>query len=117
MGTTLTKQNSIHEEFKSRLKSVNACHHLAQNLLSSSLLNKNVKIKIYRTVILPVVLYGYESWSLTFKEEHRLSVFQNRVVRRIFGPKRYEVTGQWRKLHKEELNGLHSSPNTVRVIK
>ena len=70
-----------------------------QNLLSSSLLSKNVKIKIYRTIILPVVLYGCETLSLTLREEHRLRVFENRVLRRIFGPKRNEVTGEWKKLH------------------
>ena len=76
-----------------------------------------LKIKIYRTIILPTVLYGCESWSLTLKEEHRLRVFENRVLRRIFGPKRDRVTGEWRKLHHEELNDLYSSPNIVRVIK
>ena len=85
MGT-LTNQNSIQEEIKSRLKSGNACHHLVQNILSSSLLSKNFKIKIYRTIILPVVLYGCETWSLTLGEERRLRVFENRVLRRIFGP-------------------------------
>jgi len=83
---TLTNQNSIQEEIKSRLKSGNACHHLVQNILSSSLLSKNFKIKIYRTIILPVVLYGCETWSLTLGEERRLRVFENRVLRRIFGP-------------------------------
>jgi hypothetical protein len=85
--------------------------------MSSSLLSKNTKIKIYRTIILPVVLYGCETWSLTPREEHRLRVFENRVLRRIFGPKRDEVTGEWRRLHNEELNGLYSSPNIIRVIK
>ena len=84
---------------------------------SSRLLSKNLKIKIYRTIILPVVLYGCESWSLTLRKERRLRVFENGVVRRIFGPKRDEVTGEWRKLHNEELKGLYSSPNIVRVIK
>ena len=88
-----------------------------QNLLSSSLLSKNLKIKIYRSIILPVVLYGCETWSLTLREEHRLRVFENRALRRIFGPKRDGVTGEWRKLHNEELNDLYSSPNIVRVIK
>ena len=107
LGTTLTNQNSIQEEIKSRLKSGNACHHSAQNLLSSSLLSKNLNIKIYRTIILPVVLYGCETWSLTLSEERRLRVSENRVLRRIFGPKRDEVTGEWRKLHNEELNNLY----------
>jgi hypothetical protein len=81
------------------------------------LLSKNLKIKTYRTKILPVILYGWETWSLTLREERRLRVFENRVLRRIFGPKRDEVTGEWRKLHNEELNNLYSSPNIVRVIK
>jgi len=80
-------------------------------------LSKNLKIKIYRNIILPVVLYGCETWSLTLREERRLRVFENRVLRRIFGPKRDEVTGAWRRLHIEELNDLYSSPNIVRVIK
>jgi len=88
-----------------------------QNLLSSSLLSKNIKIKIYRTIILPVVLYGCEAWSLILREERRLRVFEIRVLRRIFGPKRYEVTGEWRKLHNVGLNYLYSSPNIGRVIK
>ena len=116
LGTTLTNQNSIQEEIKRRLKSGNACYHSVQKLLSSSLLSKNLKIKIYRTIILPV-LYGCETWSLTLLEEGRLGMFENRVLRRIFGPKRDEVTGEWRKLHKEELNDLYSSPNIARVIK
>jgi len=117
LGTTLTKQNSIQEEIKSRLKSGNACYHSVQKLLSPSFLSKNVKIKIYRTTVLPVVMYGCETWSLKLREERRLRVFENRVLRRIFGPKSNEVTGEWRKLHNEELNDLCSSPNIVRVIK
>ena len=88
-----------------------------QNLLSSRLLSKNLKIKIYRTIILPVVLYGCETWSLTLREERKLRVFKNMVLRRIFGPRRDEVTGERRRLHNEELNNLCSSPNIVRVIK
>jgi len=88
-----------------------------QNLLSSSLLSKNLKIRIYRIIILPFVFYGFKTWSLTLREERRLRVFGNRVLRRIFGPKRDEVTGEWRKLHNEELNDLHSSPSIFRVIK
>jgi hypothetical protein len=95
---TITDQNSIQEEIKSRLKSGNACYHSVQNLLSSRLLSKNLKIKIYRTIILPVVFYGRETWSLTLREERRLRVFESRVLRRVFGPKRDEVTGEWRKL-------------------
>ena len=74
-----------------------------QDLLSSSLLSKNLKTKIYRTIILSVVLYGCESWSLTFRKERRLRVFENRVLRKVFGPKRDEVTGEWRKLHNRNL--------------
>ena len=88
-----------------------------QNLLSSRLLSKNLKIKIYRTIILPVVLYEREAWSLTLREERKLRVFENMVLRRIFGPRRDEVTGEWRRLHNEELNDMYSSPNIVRVIK
>ena len=87
------------------------------NLLSSRFLSKNLKIKIYRTIILAVVLYGCETWSLTLREERKLKVFENMVLRRIFGPRRDEVTGEWRRLHNEELNDLYCSPNIVRVIK
>jgi hypothetical protein len=117
LGATLTDQNYIHEEIRSRQNSGNACYHAVQNFLSSHLLSRNVKIKIYKTTILPVVLYGCETWSLTLREEHRWRVFENRVLRRIFGPKRDEVTAGWRKLHNEELHGLYSSPSIVRVIK
>jgi hypothetical protein len=102
LGTTLINQNSIHEEIKSRLKSGNACYHSVQNLLSYSLLSKNVKIKIYRIIILPVVLYECETWLLTLREECRLQVFENRVLRRIFGPNRDEITRERRRLHGKE---------------
>jgi hypothetical protein len=84
--------------------------------LSSRLISKNLKIKIHKTAVLPVVLYGCETWSLTLREEHRLRVLQNRVLRKIFGPKR-EEDGSWRKLHNDELHSLYSSLNIVRVIK
>jgi len=113
----LTNQNSIQEEIKSRFKSGNACYHSVQNLLSSCLLSKNLKIKRYRIIILPVVVYKCETWSLTLREERRLRVFEHRVLRRIFGPKREQVTSEWRKLYNEELNDLYCSPNNVRVIK
>jgi len=79
-----------------------------QNLLFSSLLSKDFKFKIHRTIILPVVLYRCVTWSLTLREECRLRVFKNRVLRIIFGPKRKKVTEEWRKLYNEELNGLYS---------
>jgi len=82
----------------------------------SRLLSKNLKIKIYRTIIFPL-LYGCETWSLTLRQERKLRVFENMVLRRIFGPRRDEVTEEWRRLHNEELNDLYSSPNIVRVIK
>jgi hypothetical protein len=83
--------------------------------MSSRLISKNLKNKIHKTVILPVVLYGCETWSLTLGEVHIQRVFENRVLRRIFGPKR-EEDGLWRKLHNDEVHSLHSSPNIVRVI-
>jgi hypothetical protein len=86
LATAPTNPNPIHEEFNSRLKSGNACYYSVQDFLSSSLLSKSVNTKIYRTIILPVVLYGYKTWSLTMREECRLEVFENRVLRRIFGP-------------------------------
>jgi hypothetical protein len=96
---TVTNQNLNQEEIKRRLNSGNACYHSVQNLLSSRL------------------LYGCETWSPTLREAHRLRVFENRVLRRIFGPKRDEVTGEWRKLHNEELHDLYSSPSIIRIIK
>jgi len=95
LGTTLTNQNSIAEEIKNRLRSGYACYHSVQNILSSRLLSKNLKIKIYRNVI----LYGCETWSLTLREERKLRVFENSVLSKIFGPRRDEVTGEWRRLH------------------
>jgi hypothetical protein len=117
LGTTITNQNLIQEEIKRRSNSGNACYDSAQKLLSSRLLPKNLKIRIYETIIFPVVLYGRETWSLTLMEEHRLKVFENRMLRKIFGPKRVEVTGGRRKLHNEELHNSYSSPSIIRVTK
>jgi hypothetical protein len=80
------------------------------------LLFKNIKIRIYKTIILPVALYGCETWCLTLKEEQRLRVFENRVLRKIFGFKRDKLMGDWRKLHKEELHNMYSLPNIIRMI-
>jgi sorting nexin-29 len=106
LGTILRDQNYMHKEIKSWLNLGNACYHSVQSLLSSCLLSRNLKVKIYKTIILPVVLYGYETLSLTLREEHKLRVFEDRVLRRISGPKRGEVTGEWRKLHNGELHNL-----------
>ena len=114
LGSLLTNQNSIQKEIKCRLKAVNSCFY--STLLSSRLLPKNLKIKIYETIILPFVLYGCETWSLTLREEYRLRVFENWILRRILGPKMDE-NGKWRRLHNEELHSLYLSPNIVRVIK
>jgi hypothetical protein len=98
LATTVTNKNLIEEEIKRRLNSGNACYHSVQNLLYSRLLPKNLKIRIYKTIIFPVVLYGCQTWPLTLKEEHRLRVFENRVLSRIFEPKRDKVTegaGNW----------------------
>jgi len=108
LGTILMKQNSIQEKIKTRLNSENTCYQSVQNPLSSCLLSKDIKMKIYRSIILLVVLYGCETWSFTLREESRLRVFENRVLRRIFGPRREEATGEWRRLH----NDLYCSPNT-----
>jgi hypothetical protein len=108
LGTTLTNQNYIQEEIKGRLKSGNACYHSVQNLLSSSLLSKSVKIKIYKTIILPDVLYGCEACSITLRKECMQTVFENRVLRRLFGLTSSEVAGEWRRLHNKELYALYS---------
>jgi hypothetical protein len=100
-----------------RLNSGNARYHSVQNILSPRILSKNLIIIIYKIIIFLAVLYGCETWSLTLREEHRLRVFENRVLRRILGPKRDEVTGERRKLHNEELRDLYSSPNIIRIIK
>jgi len=110
-GNNPNGSKCVQEEFKRRSKAGNTCYHSMQNLLSSSFLSKNMKIKIglYRTIIMPVV-YGCETWSLTLSEERRLRVFENRVLRRIFGPERGEGIGEWRQLHNEQLNDLYFPP-------
>jgi hypothetical protein len=99
LGTTLINPNCMHTKFQRRLNLRNACSHSIQNLLYSYLLAEHMKIKIHRTLILPVVFYGCETWSLTLREEYRLKVLKNRVLRKIFGSKKGEVRGGCRKLH------------------
>jgi hypothetical protein len=107
LRTIVTSQNLIQEEIKRRLNSGNACCHSVQNLPSSHLLSKSLKIRIYKTIILPVVLYECETWSPTLEKEHGLRVFENRVLR-TFGLRRNEEMEEWRKLHNEEFHDLYS---------
>jgi hypothetical protein len=116
-GTTVTNKKLFHEQLKRRLHSCSACYHSVHNLLSSRLLSKNVKIRICKTIILLVYLCGCGTWSLTLREEHKLRVFENRVLRRIFGPKRDGITGGRGKIFNEELGNLQSSSNLIRMIK
>jgi hypothetical protein len=116
MGTTLADQNCMHEEIKSRLNSGNACCHSVHSLLPSRLFSRNVKVKMRKTTILSVLSYGCETWSLTLMVELNLRVFENGVLMGIFGPKRDEVTGEWRKLHNGELHNLYLSRDIIRQI-
>jgi hypothetical protein len=116
LSTTLTDGIFIQEEIKSRLKSGNACYHSVQNILSSRLLSKYIKIRIYRNIILPAVWYVCETWSVILWEQRRLRVFENRALRIIFRTMRDEATGKWRRLHNEELDDLYSSPNIILAI-
>ena len=111
--TILTNQNCIHEETKSRVQSGNACTHLVQNLLSPSLLSKSIKIKIYRTIILPVLLYGCEIWSVTLSEVPGLRMFKIMVLRKMFDTKRDNVTRDRRRLQNKELCYMYSSQNII----
>jgi hypothetical protein len=114
---TQTDQNCVHKEIKSRLNSGNLGTVQFRVFFSSRLLSSNVKVKIYKIIILPVVLYGCETWSLTLREEHRLRLFENRVQSRIFECKRNEITGKWRKLHSGELHSLYLSANIIRQFR
>ena len=99
LGTIITNRNEMHKEIKHRLNSGNVCYYALHGLLSSQLLSKNIKLKIYKSVIPPVISYGCETWTLTLREEKRLQVFENKVLSQIFGPKRDDQTGEWRRLH------------------
>jgi hypothetical protein len=118
LGTTITNENLIQDEIERILNSGNACYHSqsVQNLLTSPLLSKNINVRIYKTIILPVVLYGRETWSLTLRDEHRLRVFVKRVLT-IFGPKMDEETGGWRELHNGVLHNFYFPPSVIRIIK
>jgi hypothetical protein len=108
--SNLTNHNLIREEINRRLNFGNACYHSVQNLLSFCLPSRNLKIRIYKTIILPVVLCVCvcETWTLVLIEKHRLKAFENNVLRRM---------GGWRKLHNEELHDLYSSPSIIRIVK
>jgi hypothetical protein len=111
----VANQNCIRGEIKSKLNLENASYHSVQNLLPSRLISRKLKIKIFKTLISPVVLYGGETWSLDLRGDYRLTDFENRELRRIFGPKKEEEVS-WRKLRSNELHDTYSSPNIVRVI-
>ena len=116
LGTALIYQNSIQEDIK-QIEVMECLLSFSAESFVCSLLSKNIKSKICRTIILPLVLYGYETWPLTLREKLRLRLFERRMLRRIFGPERIEVTGEWRRLHGKELNDFYSSLNIIRVIK
>ena len=114
---TVTNTNDIHEEINRKINMGNACYYSLEKILSSHLHSKKYKVNTYKTIILPVVLYGCETWSLMLREEHRLRVFENIILRKIYGAKRDEFTGEWRKLHNAELHALYSLPNIIRDLK
>ena len=117
LGVTVTNTNDIREEIKRRINMGNACYYSLEKILSSYLLSKKLKVNTYKTITLPVILYGCETWYLNLREEHRLRVFENKVLRKIFGAKRDEITGEWIKLHNAELHALYCSPNIIRNFK
>jgi hypothetical protein len=110
-------RNCINEEIKRRSNSRNSCYHSAHNLRSSHFVSKNLRIKVYKYLILPVILYGCETSSVTLREGHRLTIFENRMLKRIFGHKREEMVRGSRSLHNEELLNLYASPNVNKEIK
>ena len=116
LGVTVTNTNDIHGEIKHRIKMGNARYYSLDKILSSRLLSRKLKVKTYKTT-LPVVLYGCETWSLTLREEHRLRVYKNKVLRKTFGAKKGKITGEWRKLPNAELHALYYSPNIIRSLK
>ena len=117
LGVTITNTNDIRKQVERRINVGNECYYSLENILSFCLLSKKLKVNTYKTIILLVVLYGCETWSLTLREEHRLRVFKNKILRKIFRAKRDEITGEWRKLHNAELHALYSSPKIIRNLK
>ena len=117
LGVTVTNTNNIREEIKCRINIGNACYYSFEKMLSFHLLSKKLKVNTYKTIILPVVLYGCETWSLTLRDKHRLRVLENEVLRKIFGAKKDEITEEWRVLYNAELHALYSSPNIIRSLK
>ena len=117
LGVTVTNTNDIREEIKRKISIGYACYYSLEKILSSPLLSKKLKVNTYKTIILPVVLYGCETWSFTLREEHRLRLFENKILRKIFGAKKDEIIGEWRKLENAELHALYSWPNTIRNLK
>ena len=111
-----TNRNEVHKEIKHTLNSGNACYYALQGLLLSHLLSKNIKLKICKKVFLPVILYGCETWTLTLREEKRLQIFENKVLRKIFGTRRDDQTGECIRLHNGELHDLYGKPNIIRIV-
>ena len=117
LGVTVRNTNNICEEIKWRINMGNSCYYSCEKILSACLLFKKLKVNTYKTIILPVAFYDCETWSLTLREEHRLRVFKNKVLRKILGAKRDGITGEWRKLDNAELLAFYSSPNIIRNFK